>query len=359
MEVLQYENSRNSLFDIAKGLFICFVVAGHCYAPYYQFYTSFHVLFFFILAGVFFKDKYITTINDLKSYIIKIWRRYAIPYILCNISFLAFYNFFIQHHIITHDNRIQTIHYLTSNDIILKMVQHCLLISSSEQLCGATWFLRTLFFVLFILAIINYISIKVRKNVFIFYGIILCFSFFVTSYFANRSLFIFLSALDALLLGNILKRINSENNNANIVFSNIFYTILILLFSFLIILKTEVIQFEIVGSWIYSLFGTVFLYSFSILLKKIINNLYKMIVYIGQHTLPIFCLHFLAFKLVSYIYIKKYSLDMVALGDFPILTLHQMPNLTLFYILIGILLPILLDFFYKNILIYRRTNVKN
>ena len=50
---------RNSILDIAKGICILFVVAGHCKAPMHEFYTSFHVLFFFILSGLFFKDKYV------------------------------------------------------------------------------------------------------------------------------------------------------------------------------------------------------------------------------------------------------------------------------------------------------------
>ena len=350
---------RNDIFDCAKGLGIIFVVMGHAAAFGHNFYTKFHVLFFFFFAGYMFNNYQLIDFYNLSLYIKKIWKRYAFPYILCNVIFLIFINIFYKYNLITQDLRYNNIHFLSLEELIIKFFKYLFLVSSSQQLCGATWFLRTLFFGLLILCIINYFTLKLKKNTFIWYSIILFFSFCITIYVKNNSLFIFITSLNALLLGNIFKNINFSGKNLYKIFDNFYCLLLILFLSTIIILSIEIIPFKIIQSWVYTILGTLFIYCLSILLKNILHIAYKIIVFIGQHTLSILCLHFLAFKLVSYIYIRVYSLDIRSLGDFPILTLHQMPNLTLFYVLIGILLPILLDCFYKNILIYRRTNVKN
>lgn len=339
MEVLQYENSRNSLFDIAKGLCICFVVAGHCYAPYYQFYTSFHVLFFFILAGVFFKDKYITTINDLKSYIIKIWGRYAVPYILCNISFLAFYNFFIQHHIITHDNRIQTIHYLTCNDIIVKIVQHCLLISSSEQLCGATWFLKSLFWGLLSFSILKFIAQKINK--YCLYGLIIIAAFLVTFYINNNFVFYYFQALVLLSIGAVIKNIKF-----NTLFKESFFWVIILaiVICFLQFVNLKMLQIILLGFC-----GFYFVIFLSDIINKSSKFLSKLFEYLGKHTMCILCLHLFAFKFITYLIIRYNHLSIDTLGTFP--AIQQSFGIAFLYLLSGICLPICgvkLYEFFKN-----------
>ncbi len=82
---------RNDIFDCAKGLGIIFVVMGHASAFGQNFYTKFHVLFFFFFAGYMFNNYKLIDFYNLNLYIKKIWKRYAFTYILCNIIFLMFF----------------------------------------------------------------------------------------------------------------------------------------------------------------------------------------------------------------------------------------------------------------------------
>ena len=342
MEVMQCKNSRNSLFDIAKGLCICFVVAGHCYAPYYQFYTSFHVLFFFILSGLFFEDKYFTTVNDLKSYIAKIWKRYAIPYIACNISFLVFYNFFIQHHIITHDSRIQTIHYLTYNDIVLKIIQHVLLISSSEQLCGATWFLKSLFWGLLSFSVLKFVTQKINK--YYLYGLIIIVAFLITNYINNNFIFYYFQALVLLCIGAVIK-----NVKLNTLFKESFLIVILLA---IIICFLECINIKMLKVIMLGFCG----FYFVIFLSNIINQsskfLSKIFEYLGKHTMCILCLHLFAFKFITYLIVSCNHLSVDILGTFP--AIRQSYGIAFMYLLSGICFPICgskLYRFFKNFLL--------
>lgn len=338
---------RNDIFDCAKGLGIIFVVMGHAYAFGHIFYTKFHVLFFFFFAGYMFNNYKIIDFYSLSLYIKKIWKRYALPYIFCNIVFLIFFNVFYKYNLITQDLRYSNIHFLSLEEFIIKILKYLFLISSSQQLCGATWFLRTLFFGLLILGCINYIDFKIKKNNSFLSIIILIVSSILTIYIKNHFLFVFSTSLNAILIGNIIKNRKSLDKYLNKILNNSLYSFLITIFSSLMILKTEIVAFKSIQYLVYTVFGTLFLFGASVLLKKIIRVVYNLIVFIGQHTISILCLHLLAFKLVSYLYIKQFSLKISLLGDFPIISEGITPYYICFYVIIGIVVPLLLEFLYK------------
>lgn len=338
---------RNDIFDCAKGLGIIFVVMGHAYAFGHDFYTKFHVLFFFFFAGYMFNNYKIIDFYSLSLYIKKIWKRYALPYTFCNIVFLMFFNVFYKYNLITKDLRYSNIHFLSLEELIIKILKYLFLISSSQQLCGATWFLRTLFLGLLIFGCINYIDFKIKKNNSILSIIILIVSSILTIYIKNHFLFVFLTSLNAILIGNIIKNRKSLEKYLNKILNNSLYSFLVTIFSSLMILKTEIIEFKSIQYLFYTVFGTLFLFGASVLLKKIIRVVYNLIVFIGQHTLSILCLHLFAFKLVSYLYIKQFSLNISLLGDFPIISEGITPYYICFYVIIGIGVPLLLEFLYK------------
>lgn len=210
---------RNPVYDCAKGLGILFVVMGHCYAFGYQFYTKFHVLFFFIFAGFMLRSECITDIKSLWQNLVKFWKRYAIPYILCNSIFLVFYNFFVAFHIIAYDSRYSSItSFITIDILISKLIKIFLLIASSEQLCGATWFLRSLFWGLATIAIILYITNKIDKK--IVYGTVGIVLFVLIMFFDNKLLFLYAQSILCIILGDYFKQY------INKIVSNIYIYIL-------------------------------------------------------------------------------------------------------------------------------------
>lgn len=60
----------------------------------------------------------------------------------------------------------------------------------------------------------------------------------------------------------------------------------------------------------------------------------KFLIYTGQHTLSILVLHFLAFKIVTFIYILISNKDMLYLAAFPVI--RNVPFLWLFYTVCGV-----------------------
>lgn len=328
---------REPLFDIAKGLCMIFVVAGHCYAPYYKFYTLFHVLFFFILAGNFFKEEYIDTFNNLKNYIVKIWKRYALPYISCNVAFLCLYNFFIKMDIVTTDTRLEAIHCLNVNELITRALNHLFLISSSEQLCGATWFLKSLFWGLLTFALMRFIIKKTNK--YIIYVSIIIFLLLLTEKFENNNLFYYSQSIILLCIGDILKNY--------IPSFKLKLTLILIPLLIILIYLSQMISIRMLRIIIIGILGFYFVMFLSNIIKKCNINLQKIFVYIGQHTIPILCFHLLVFKLVTYFVIITNNLSIEKLGVFP--AIQASCKLSLLYLFVGIIFPISINIVYNSI----------
>ncbi|MBE7711518.1 MAG: hypothetical protein E7Z92_05190 [Cyanobacteria bacterium SIG31] len=344
---------RNPIYDIAKEICILFVVAGHCNAPMHNFYTSFHVLFFFILAGMFFNEQSVNTFNLLKQYIIKIWKRYAKPYILCNLSFLLFYNLFIKYYLITVDPRLNSsINYLTTNEIAIKALKHITLVSSSEILCGATWFLKSLFWGLLSLAFLNYIlnSLKIKKTYIYFVLIFLCeiaLFYFSPQYY--RLIFYYAQTFLFLLLGELIKNFTNINQKNSFI---LFILTSLTIFGINNLVAINFIKIPLLG-----IFGFYFVLSLSIIIQKYSKLLNKIFEYVGQHTISILCLHFLAFKIVTYFIIIYNSYNLRLLGSFPVLTSTKL-LLSILYLVGGITIPLLIEILNKNFK-YIKARVRN
>lgn len=342
MERITIKN-RNSLYDCAKGIGILFVVMGHVAALGNSFYTKFHVLFFFVFAGLMVKVQTIESISDVYLYIKKIWIRYALPYFLCNTFFILFFNIFVKYHVITSDIRISHISLLSIQDIISKVFGFLFLYSSSEQLCGATWFLRSLFWGLLVFILISYVNNKIGRKK-LLNNIFLCIAIIIALMVNNRIFLLFLQSLICIILGDTLKPVFIKiKNDINTVL-----LLGILFLSFFMIILVKYINVAIICSMLYAILGFVFIYYFAIFIKKYLSFFYEILVYVGQHTLSILCFHLFCFKIVSYIYIQIYSLNIIKLGDFPIITQPYMFGIKISYIIIGVVFPLFLEFVYKN-----------
>lgn len=333
---------RNPVYDCAKGLGILFVVLGHCCAFGYQFYTKFHVLFFFVFAGLMLKSDSFTCIKTLWQNIYKFWKRYAIPYIVCNSIFLMFYNVFIKYHLVTSDSRVSSgISYIDFNIFITKLIRIFILVASSEQLCGATWFLRSLFYGLLAIAILLYITKKLNKN--IVYSILSIGLIVLTLYCHNKFLFLFAQSVLCIIIGDYLK-IYINKFASNLYLSLLIGTILMLL------LCIFIIKVPILSTVICAILGFIFMLQSSLFFEKYFNRIYIILTYIGQNTLPILCLHFLFFKIVTYLYIIETHSSIILLGTFPsVISVHHPFLLSFLYTFVGISFPILCNEVYIKV----------
>ena len=147
--VEQKENSH--VFSIMKGLGIIFVVVGHTsYSPVHNFVYLFHLAVFYFVAGYFFKDKYI---DDKLLFLWKKIKSLWFPLIGYGIVFMLLHNLFFRAHFYNP----QTCHLYTRQDYLDCLKNFCTCVTT-EQLLGALWFLRSLFIVSFLFMIGVWIS---------------------------------------------------------------------------------------------------------------------------------------------------------------------------------------------------------
>lgn len=71
----------------------------------------------------------------------------------------------------------------------------------------------------------------------------------------------------------------------------------------------------------------------------------KCLTYIGDHTLQILTWHFLSFKIISYVIIKTYNLQIERLSEYPTIIEYSLQGWWIPYLIIGIATPLLLDRF--------------
>lgn len=82
--------------------------------------------------------------------------------------------------------------------------------------------------------------------------------------------------------------------------------------------------------------------------KKILLHLKDVLCYLGDNSLYILVLHFLAFKVVSFVSVKLLDLPIDSLTDFPVLEGLEIPGSWILYSIFGIGLPMLLCWLYHR-----------
>lgn len=356
-------NERINEFDIIKAIAIIMMVWGHIGLPGTHFIYLFHMAVFFIVSGAVYKNKYSDSFSSLIFFIKKKIKTLYVPYALCAILFTLLNNFFLR--IGFYDGQI--IPYQDKKNMLINCIKG-LLFFKSTQMGGATWFLRILFFVSVIFAIINYIlkKIKIHNTVIIQISISLIFLsivwFFKNSiYNLNQSIYFFISefALGYLTycLGVcmnhyfLFERIKSLSFEIIILLISISFTILFYQNS---IATISIDKGEFYNPFFFifaSLTGFILLFNIS----KIILYIYpkeKLLTTIGQNTMSIMLFHFFFFKLGNLLFIQSYKLEKSLLASFPTLYNKVNKNHIIIgggYLFIGIFLPIFISLLFKTI----------
>ena len=303
---------RNPLLDCCKGLGIVLVVMWHTHLLLPEIFSFFVFnLFFFCLAGVMVKPDNIVDWHNFWGYIKKIIQRYAKPYIFYNLLFLAFYNVFLKYNLITTDFRYaQAPHMLSFNEILHKAFYHITVLSRSELLSGGSWFLKSLFWGLLSYAIIMFIYNNVKKIHFlknikyskiITYSCIALIGAIILHYTNIRNVYFYFQTLICIFIGDLIKPY-IEKLNMN-------YPLLIMSICLMAIGNHIKIRYLMVTVFCVATF--IFLYELSKVIKNLSDKIFNFFVFLGQNTIPILIFHYLAFKIVSYIYIYIYILQRI------------------------------------------------
>ena len=350
---VETKSNRNDSIDIIKAIGIILMVWGHTWPFCRNFIYTFHMAIFFIASGFCYSKK-IDSYRKLVTYIKKKIKSLYIPFIICNGLFLLLYKVFFFLGLFTDNPSFilatynypveQHLYTSLSLFIIIKKTIQILLFVGTTEFGTATWFLASLFLILVFHSIANFIIHKIQINKLVIYIVFLIIFSALSQYINNiNPSIIFLvkcfpCSYSAFLLGILLQKLQYERINS--------WWIGVLSLIILILCSNSEIELSAgkIGNvliyYIASLCGWFFLNSIShIILKS--QVLTKCMVYVGQNTLPILCLHVLCFKFVSYIYICVNNMPMYFLASFHII--FSVNGFWKFmYVLCGVFIPLLL-----------------
>lgn len=344
--------NRNQTIDIVKGFGIILIVLGHSGFPYTDVLYLFHVAIFIMASGYLYNTENSSSIKKSLAYSLKKLKGLYIPYVFWNIAFLSLTNLFIKINIYTDNKDFLTnkvgeyesvFSYINVFDWT-KDVFKIVMFSGTQQLLGAAWFLRVLFFVAVIYLVLEYISKKISKKYYqyflgVFCLILLFFGFFLQ----KRGLVLKLSiptVLSSVLLyfmGSRLKFIKTFKWMNLPLFLASVVCIYVLSLNGKISLNENVYPnplFLLVAS----LAGWIIIYLIAEFISKYKAS--KLITFIGSNSISILLLHFLSFKAVSLIIVKIYNMPYYELASFPIIKNDSYWWIA--YTIAGVLIPVLL-----------------
>lgn len=354
---------RDLKIDLVKGMGILLMVFRHTEAPYSEFVLLFHMALFFIASGYLFNPEKISDLKALKKYIIKKIKGLWIPYFGFMAAFVLLHNLFLKLSIITDDTRylaeytgryaMLSEHY--SFVKIAKEIIKSALFRGNEQVGGALWFFYTLFLLMIGYAVIGYVFRKIcgdRKIITCFQGIVsvvfLVIGFYLhihgkSVYGLNR----FFSFYCLIFAGQVMR------GRLDAIYKRIHPTILFLITLVVLVGLRPFGYIDLSGNNIenpayfvtVSLAGWFMMYSLAVILEQLRFKGNEGITYLSIHSVPIIGMHFLAFKLVSWVAIRITGMGNYMLAAFPVL-MHGAWWVA--YFLIGIAIPLAVNKIYVS-----------
>ncbi len=363
--------TRHKIFDIIKGIGIILMVMAHAGFGL-KFISLFHMPLFFIVSGVFFKEKSYESITAIKFYIIKKAKSLLLPFIILTLLLLYLHNFFIDINILTDNSLFITQHsngnqfglsfYYTNMQILMKSLYTILLVHE-EQLFAASWFLRVLFYISVMFCIGSYILSKslLKVNCYKYFDILrflICVICLILGFICHKMNFNFYS-IGTMLSSSICFELGilygKYKNKIAINIYSCFISILFLLF-YLWKYNTKIsIVFNSYENPLWLIICSISGFIFIKYLSKIIDKHYKclsiLLSFIGQNTMPILCLHLIFFKLVTFMQVCIYNEPKYMLASF--LYLYNNRLWWLVYTLFGIIGPLFVKYLYEKIKLLR------
>lgn len=351
--------ARDMKLDIIKGLGIILMVWIHGGGPFGHFINLFHMPIFFMASGFLWNEKNADAFFDLTQYIKRklasLWK----PFVMFNGILVLLHNLFLKFGLYTdcqtlleyfpdENNKIQ--YALSAKEIFINLFK-TMLFAHTAQLGSPTWFIRTLFIITIMFAVVRFIDRKIlRKNVFT------CFTFCASGAIATLiSIFnvqmpfggsnVF-AAFFLYVVGVWMKKLKancnfSQHNNKNTCITLVLSMVVLLICNW-----TGTVAFSsgritnILFLLVASIAGWQLLYSLAELFPKKVKSCLS---YIGRNSLVILLFHLLCFKIVSIIYTLATSKEWVFVAAFP--SIKNVTGLWIAYLIIGVIGPLLLSLF--------------
>lgn len=347
--------TRDCRMDIVKGIAITLMVIGHTAFPFKSFIYLFHMAVFFMVSGYLHNLSYSDSIQDVVKFIKKKLYTLWFPFFLGNAIYSILHNFFILINVYTNnesflgysDNQYCRLsQYWTIEDILINIIKG-VFFAGDTQLGGAFWFLKILFGLSILYVSIGFILAKICKDyINMIQSIISILLLFIGYYLGlkNVNLFsiqIIFSCYCLFHMGVLLRYATGKyiyGMRCHLIF-------LVTAFGTLCILN-NLGEISLGNNFypnplfllIASLAGWMLLFEISYFLEKC-EMIKRIFVCLGRSTLSILMLHFLCFKIVSYMGVIYENKPRYLVAAFPVL--YNDKWWWCAYAFIGLVVPVL------------------
>lgn len=339
---------RDATLDVLKGLGIIAMVLGHSGVPFSNFIYLFHMALFFMASGYVWNDKKVADLSSLGKSILSRMRGLWLPYTIANGCFTLLNNLFVTVGIYTPDRR------MTLPQMAINLFKN-LLMAGDTQMGGASWFLRSLFFVSVGHLLLRYIVVRWKHGKILFGAvtaiIVVCAEVINrTSVKLPMTIHSCFCGYTAFLLGMLINKLKLKERVGK-------YLPLAAPVGFGILLLLNPLDNIGMGSGnisslpfflAASLSGWFFVWGVSSLLK---GPVARFLIYCSKNSIWIVMLHFIAFKPVAWLYLTVTGRDLSGMSDFPV---HGAPGLWVAYAVAGTVLPLLMCFGVQKVLALRK-----
>lgn len=354
---------KNNTISICKGIGIILMVIGHSACPAFmgRFIYSFHMPLFFIASGYFFSTKYT---DDKFLFIKKRFKGLYLPFVKWSLIFLFLHNLFFKANIL--NARFGRSELFSFEDILKKAFNIITSMGDYEQtFLGTFWFLRALFISSILFCLLFYLIKKLfnlrNTNTALLACLIAFISGFIMSLWRIKLPYIPQGGIREIYgifyfgVGFIFRnsRINENLKYDNAILISSFILVCIISYINPTSLASNPKLKLYLGTFIPAILGWVMTYKFSSWFdfRKSNNIAYltikKSLLYLGNNTMPIIVLSILSYKIVSYIKIAYYGLDPLLIGCHPVISWRN--NIFwIFYSIIGLTVPLLLNYLFSR-----------
>ena len=348
---------HENYITIAKALGIILMVIGHSGCPLllYKFIYLFHMPLFFLCSGIFYRP--ILNKSDACLYLKKKVAGLYVPFVKWSLLFLAFHNTFlmvgIYNPIYGYEGGTSA---YTIGDILNRLGLILLSMRGYEELLGGFWFIRSLFVSTILITLVslllgNRVRFKHESMCMLFLLLTILIRRSMPDIELGRELAMGTMGATFFMMGKILvPNIHWLKTMHGAILCGL--VLLLSMIYFKDVVKMECGFNKVIPYSIAAISGSLL----TLYLSDIINNnlcvVRRILYYVGNHTLTILALHFICFRLVSFVIVMIYNLDSAYIAQHPVIqnmTLWGSSCWWLVYSIVGISVPLLLNFLLKRI----------
>ena len=342
--------NRNVRLDILKCFGIITVVCGHCLAPSNVLSKLMYLVnlpLFFFVAGYLYKSKNSNNERDDIWYFFgKKVKRFWIYYFGYGLFLVLFHNIFLDLGILP---SFYPRYYI--RDFLFGILNAGLFISN-ELFSSAMWFIPVMIISIVLFKAIDYNSAKLKHSE-VFRFLFVIFSMLIGIYLNDKNINIGLHyqtsfvVLPFIYIGFLFKKIKFDKIKSSFNISILIITIVCTYFCIMNIDgKIDMAHNNLWNPFLFYILPSLIAYSLYYLSGLIRNKrIISIISYVGEHTIPIMCLHFVVIKVIDLVYIKLVTHNNQILSAFP----YSYDKLLIVYLIAGIVIPIIIEYIINKV----------